>query len=185
VREVVLRTVCACSLAFAAALAALFTLPPSAQARAEARAIRAIAEYRAETWSWQRLIGMATTPSQFSERRATSLRYLDWVEELWARRAHRARRKAARPPHLSAWQCIHRYERHPVQGWATQTGNGYYGGLQMNLGFQRRYGERLLRRKGTANRWTPLEQMWVAERAYRSGLGFYPWPNSARVCGLI
>jgi hypothetical protein len=25
----------------------------------------------------------------------------------------------------------------------------------------------------------------VAERAYRSGRGFYPWPNSARACGLI
>jgi hypothetical protein len=27
--------------------------------------------------------------------------------------------------------------------------------------------------------------MWVAERAYRSGRGFYPWPNTARACGLI
>jgi hypothetical protein len=25
----------------------------------------------------------------------------------------------------------------------------------------------------------------VAERAYRSGRGFYPWPNTARACGLI
>ncbi len=43
----------------------------------------------------------------------------------------------------------------------------------------------LLRRKGTADRWTPVEQMWVAERAHRSGRGFYPWPNTARYCGLI
>jgi hypothetical protein len=27
--------------------------------------------------------------------------------------------------------------------------------------------------------------MWVAERAHRSGRGFYPWPNTARHCGLI
>jgi hypothetical protein len=55
----------------------------------------------------------------------------------------------------------------------------------MNIAFQRRYGGELLRRKGTADRWTPIEQMWVAERAHRSGLGFYPWPNTARSCGLI
>jgi hypothetical protein len=27
--------------------------------------------------------------------------------------------------------------------------------------------------------------MWAAERAHRSGRGFYPWPNTARYCGLI
>src|ERR687886_629540 len=44
----------------------------------------------------------------------------------------------------------------------------YYGGLQMDIGFQRAYGARLLVRKGTADHWTPLEQMWVAERALRA-----------------
>ena len=38
--------------------------------------------------------------------------------------------------------------------------------------------------EGTANNWTPMEQMWVAERAYSSGRGFGPWPNTARMCGL-
>ena len=64
-------------------------------------------------------------------------------------------------------------------------GGPYYGGLQMDLGFQRTYAPRLLQDKGTADHWTPLEQIWVAERAYRSGRGFYPWPNTARYCGLI
>jgi len=27
--------------------------------------------------------------------------------------------------------------------------------------------------------------MWAAERAHRAGRGFYPWPNTARYCGLI
>jgi hypothetical protein len=27
--------------------------------------------------------------------------------------------------------------------------------------------------------------MWIAEKAYRAGRGFYPWPNTARYCGLI
>ena len=55
----------------------------------------------------------------------------------------------------------------------------------MDLGFQQHYGRMLLRVKGTADHWTPLEQMWIAERAYRSGRGFYPWPNTARSCGCI
>ena len=36
------------------------------------------------------------------------------------------------------------------------------------LEFQATYGGDLLRAKGTADHWTPLEQMWVAERAYRT-----------------
>jgi Transglycosylase-like domain len=176
-----MRRLSICVLAFAAVLA----LPQDAQARASTQRLDAIQSHRANTWRWQKLMGTRLTPTEFSERRATTVRYLDWLEELWQRRAERARRKAARPPHLHAWRCIHRYESHPAQGWATRTGNAYYGGLQMDLGFQRRYGAHLLRRKGTADRWTALEQMWVAERAYRAGRGFYPWPNSARACGLI
>jgi hypothetical protein len=87
---------------------------------------------------------------------------------------------ARNPPHKADWLCIHRYEA----SW-TDSGGPYYGGLQMDLTFQRRYGGYLLARKGTAEHWTPLEQMWVAERALRSGRGFYPWPNTARYCGLI
>jgi hypothetical protein len=55
----------------------------------------------------------------------------------------------------------------------------------MDWGFMARYGGDLLRHKGTAERWTPIEQMWVAERAYRRGRGFSPWPNAARACGLL
>jgi hypothetical protein len=117
--------------------------------------------------------------------RVKNLSYRVWVRNLWHRRALRTWKRAQRPPRREAWLCIHRYERNPWQGWRTNTGNGYYGGLQMDISFQRTYGRDLFRRKGTANRWTPLEQMWVAERAYRAGRGFYPWPNTARACGLI
>lgn len=87
------------------------------------------------------------------------------------------------PPHRAAWLCIYSYENGGY-GWKANTGNGYYGGLQMDLSFQRAYGWGLLRTKGTANHWTAHEQMWVAERAWRTR-GFYPWPNTARYCGLI
>lgn len=82
---------------------------------------------------------------------------------------------------VRAFMCIHRGEG----AWSSNTGNGYYGGLQMDYGFMRSYGGRLLTTKGTADRWTPAEQIAVAIRAYNSGRGFYPWPNTARACGLI
>jgi hypothetical protein len=147
--------------------------------------IAQIKRHRAETWRWQRLMGKPLTLSSDSFARSRQPQYRRWVLQLWKNRATKERRIAQNPPRRAAWLCIHRHERDPRQGWQTRTGNGYYGGLQMDISFQRTYGGWLLRRKGTAERWTALEQMWVAERAYRSGRGFYPWPNTARFCGLI
>lgn len=139
-----------------------------------------IARMRAQTWRWQALMGRARTPSSDSARRSRDSAYRRWVLSLWRRRASVARRQASNPPNERRWQCIHRYE-----GAWNDPSAPYYGGLQMDISFQRSYGSDLLRRKGTADNWTPLEQMWVAERAYRSGRGFTPWPNTARACGLL
>lgn len=84
------------------------------------------------------------------------------------------------PATYGSWLCIHSHE-----GAWNDPNSPYYGGLQMDMTFQRQYGPRLLRYKGTANHWDEMEQMWVAEHARRSGRGFYPWPNTARYCGLI
>ena len=168
--------------------AGLTTFPGTTSATASSTRVahlEAIAEFRSETWRWQTLMRKPRTPTVFTERRTSDTEYLRWVRGLWQRRAARAERQANHPPHRAQWLCIHRFERNPTQGWRTHTGNGYFGGLQMDIDFQRTYGRELLRRKGTANKWTPVEQMWVAERAYRSGRGFYPWPNTARYCGLI
>jgi hypothetical protein len=81
---------------------------------------------------------------------------------------------------LAQAQCIHRHEG----PWTANTGNGYFGGLQMDWPFQRTYGRQLLDAKGTADHWTPAEQIAVAIVAYESGRGFGPWPNTARACGL-
>ena len=129
--------------------------------------------YRKATWRWQAIMRRPRAPGAPYGRTAAVLR-------VWHRRASLTWRQAQRPPHRSAWLCIHRYEA----AW-NDPGAPYYGGLQMDWGFMRTYGYDLLRRKGTADRWTPLEQMWVAERALRAGRGFYPWPNAARICGLI
>jgi len=166
--------------------AATLIRPTTANAKSNRVAVLTqIVGARDETWRWQRLMGKPQTPTVYSERTVTSSAYRLWLRELWQKRANRAARRASTPPHRAAWLCIHRYERDPAQGWTTRTGNGFYGGLQMGLSFQRSYGGDLLQTKGTADRWSPLEQMWVAERAHRSGLGFWPWPNTARYCGLI
>ena len=140
----------------------------------------AIARHQRETWRWQRLMNVRRTPSSGTARRSRVVEYRRWVHALWRNRALRTRRQAANPPRRAAWLCIHSHE-----GAWNDPNAPYYGGLQMDISFQQAYGADLLRRKGTADNWTPIEQMWVAERAYRSGRGFYPWPNTARYCGLI
>lgn len=82
---------------------------------------------------------------------------------------------------IGAWICIHHYEG----AWNANTGNGYYGGLQMDLGFQRTYGYSFMRRWGTANDWPAWAQIEAARRARDSGRGYSPWPNTARYCGLL
>lgn len=116
--------------------------------------------------------------------------WLFLTNELWqTREAHErdlAKAEAAyvatlRPAHYTGWLCIHRYEG----SWA-DSGDPYWGGLQMDRGFMTTYGSDMISRYGGyANVWPPLVQMVVAERAYASGRGFGPWPNTARHCGLL
>src|SRR5262245_6040270 len=136
---------------------------------------RLIHRHRQDVWRWERVMGRPLTRSLARAPADPHLR-----AEAWRKLALRMRRRAVNVPHKTAWLCIHRYE-----GSWRDASPPYYGGLQMDVQFQRRYAPALFRMKGTADHWTPLEQMWAAERAHRSGLGFYPWPNTARFCGLI
>ena len=140
---------------------------------------RRIAGYEQATWRWQRTMGAKLTPTAGRALAAMSPNTAEDALRLWRGRARAARIHAQHPPHLAAWLCIHRYE-----GSWTDGSGPYYGGLQMDLGFQRTYAPRLLFRKGTADHWTPLEQIWTAVRAARTR-GFWPWPNTARACGLL
>lgn len=153
-------------------------------ARAERRAApwvaARVAGFRRTVVHWERVMGVRSFPQRATESAAIGLEGRMASYDAWRRRARAVLRRAARPPYESAFRCIHRFE-----GAWTDGGAPYYGGLQMDLGFQRRYGAYLLQTKGTADHWSPLEQLWVAARAARSGRGFWPWPNSARICGLI
>ena len=127
---------------------------------------------RAVTWRWQAVMGKRRSRLAVSLNTHKALRF-------WTREARLVRRLAAHPPHRIGWICIHRLE-----GSWRDSGDPYWGGLQMDRGFMRAYAPRVLLRRGWADHWSPLEQMWVAEHAHR-GRGYTPWPNTARYCGLL
>jgi hypothetical protein len=150
------------------------------------RLSRRIAYVRALTLKLRRIYP-GRVSSAFAQARAASDAAM---LKLWQDRSARAallvdRNGYARPPVsrylASAFTCIHRYEG----AWDSNTGNGYFGGLQMDMSFQARYGRDYLDRWGTADNWPAWAQLQAAVRAYRAGRGFYPWPNTARACGLI
>lgn len=60
--------------------------------------------------------------------------------------------------------------------WQINTGNGYYGGLQMDMQFWSSYGGGVAARPDLASR---EEQIAAAERAYQTR-GTSPWPNCGK-----
>lgn len=138
-----------------------------------------ISTYQRQTWHWQRVMGVSRAKTTGDSLRELGVRGSVKALARWRRLATTTYKRLQRPPHRAQLECIHRYE-----GSWTDPGAPFWGGLQMDMSFQASYGGYLLRTKGTADRWTPLEQMWVAEKAIASR-GFSPWPNTARVCGLL
>ena len=119
-------------------------------------------------------------------RRPTGAETLRLWQERGALAALAVAAHGVRRAHVPVWLhhaflCIHRYEG----PWDANSGNGYYGGLQMDIAFQGLYGSHFLHRWGTADNWPAWAQIEAAARAYHSGRGFGPWPSTARACGLI
>jgi hypothetical protein len=138
-----------------------------------------ISQLIGKTWHMQRVMGSGLSPTTRSYETAESIPYIAWVKRHWLQVRDAVRRQFQSPPHYREFLCIHNFE-----GSWRDSGSPYWGGLQMDVGFQSAYGGYLLRLKGTADHWTPLEQIWTAEKAHRSR-GFGPWPNTARYCGLL
>jgi len=171
--------VCCSSCIGSASQATAASRPATGERAALHRLGGRIAGYEQATWRLDRLMGRPLEKTEGRHLTGMSVPDVRRTVRLWRRRAVEAQRLAEHPPHKAAFLCIHRFEG----SW--HDGDGpYYGGLQMDLGFQRTYAPWLLRLKGTADHWTPLEQIWTAEKAARSR-GFWPWPNTARFCGLI
>jgi hypothetical protein len=78
----------------------------------------------------------------------------------------------------NAFLCIHKFE-----GAWDDPNAPYYGGLQMDVGFQQAYGLEFYRAWGTADHWPPSVQIHVAMRAYFK-VGFTPWPNTRKLCNV-
>ena len=154
---------------------------PEVRAHAEARAITywsgVASRAQATTKHWLTVVRGAP-PRQSVAHRKLSAQTAQHFARIWHRRAIAAWRVAHHPPSLSAWNCIHHYE-----GSWTDPNAPYWGGLQMDYSFQNAYGHWLLAHKGTANHWTPLQQIWAGVRAWRVR-GFEPWAGTAHACGV-
>ena len=102
------------------------------------------------------------------------------LHETWNALRPRVAVRTLQGSDIGAWICIHSHEG----AWDSNTGNGYYGGLQMDYGFMQTYGAEFMRSWGTADRWPPWAQITAARRARDSGRGYGPWPYTAAICGL-
>lgn len=94
--------------------------------------------------------------------------------------AAQAERNVGMPyQHYLGWECIHSREA-PVAGWFADTGNGYYGGLQMEWNWMGVI-------NGGADNYSPMAQMMLAEmEAARYGFSYSfmegQWPLTYPPC---
>jgi hypothetical protein len=125
------------------------------------------------------MIGLRPTYGH-RERHVSSIRKLRAMAHGWAVR--NAGWAAFYRAHFPRLICIHTHEG----AWNAYNPAGYYGGLQMDWSFMRTYGADKIARYGgrDARYWSAADQLAVAMRAVRVR-GYYPWPNSARACGII
>jgi Transglycosylase-like domain len=122
--------------------------------------------------------------------RHASRAYKVWVRDFdkavalrWNRRYSQWRRSHTLVGLPASWVqdalCVHSHE-----GAWNDPNAPYWGGLQMDLSFMESYGPEFYARYGTADHWPPADQMIAAYRAWRVR-GWEPWPNTARMCGLL
>jgi hypothetical protein len=140
---------------------------------------RGIVWYRAATKRWREQVGARsgtrTSARPRSCKQARALARVWWVRARVARHHFEVWFEAT----YDKWRCIHLREA----AW-NDAGAPYHGGLQMDWSFMRAYGPRYAARWGHAGRWPVWAQLVAAERGWRSR-GWQPWPNTARMCGLL
>jgi Transglycosylase-like domain len=148
---------------------------------------RGLVFYRLRHSSWSQMRGISaradlSIPRSCARTRrlAEIWRWQAWIARYRYQRWQEGRLQRERRALYEKWRCIHEHEG----AWDANTGNGYYGGLQMDVTFQRSHGLRFYERWGTADQWPVWAQLEAAEDAYRTR-GFTPWPNTARMCGVL
>ena len=96
--------------------------------------------------------------------------------------------KGYQTPREWIWESVN--SRECSGTWNCNTGNGYFGGLQMDYQFQATYNPKALRIWGTANNWPREAQELAADRAFDGYRGFGPrglgpWPSSNAALGTF
>jgi hypothetical protein len=203
-KQPALLVAAACVLLMPSTAAAARTCVARSAEQARVQQLReSIVELRAETWRYQDARQARRSQTFHRERHADvptlwRLHSYWWRLKVRARRAykhhqaalaraarHAAEQRRAAAADVSAWMCIHSFE-----GSWTDPNPPYYGGLQMDSTFQSQYGPEFVRQWGTADHWPVWAQLTAARRA-RDGYagfharGYWPWPNTARMCGLL
>lgn len=119
-------------------------------------------------------------PARWWARKAVQARKDANARGRTIRRLQAAQRRAS--AHFFDWvaaaDCVRSHE-----GAWNDAGAPYWGGMQMDMSFQRTYGADHYRRWGTADNWPWWAQL---EAAYRGWLfrGWAPWPATSVRCGL-
>ena len=81
--------------------------------------------------------------------------------------------------YTSGAKCVHEHE-----GAWNDPNAPYYGGMQADISFQQSYNPTAYRLYGTADHWPIIEQIKMAYYGWKAR-GWYPWPLTARACGLL
>lgn len=162
-----------------------------------------IDQRRNAAWSWQDLSLSSRTRSSYRDKWSNGVPDLNRLLRIWSKRQRTYQIRAMNPPHLELWLCIQSGIRGGKWDWLVHRSGGkrigkgeaswsddgspYWGGLQMGEWFHETYGGDLYSRLGTANNWRPIQQIWVAERAFklegysiRWVLG--QWPRTSPPC---
>lgn len=124
-------------------------------------------------------IALSVVPAVSDCQRGGHAKHHPWME-----RGDRAALVLEDVGSVPTWVCIHNHE-----GAWNDTGDPYWGGLQMDRGFMATYGPDFIRAhagegsggEGLADSWTPREQMVAAHRAWLTR-GYGPWPRTRIPC---
>jgi murein DD-endopeptidase MepM/ murein hydrolase activator NlpD len=174
------------------------TVPAAATVQQDLRAAGAQAQLQASAGTLASLrplhLGASTRMLRAGVRHTPSASQIRAIKAAAAAAAARARAAAAAAAAAAAqtqlssvtvtgsvWDCIAHYEGSPPGNWATNTGNGYEGGLQITPGNWVTYGG--LAYAPHAYDASAKDQIAVAERIL-AAQGWGAWPVSSKACGL-
>lgn len=144
----------------------------------DAEILQKIHQSRNQTWRYQRALGNCCRPYHHRADESPSRAYRRWILSTWQRRERFAGDRWHSSTIRRNLMCIH----HGEGSW-TDPNAPYWGGLQMDQSFMQTYGPHTYAVKGTADHWTPFEQLTAGARAVRVR-GYSPWPQTRIPCGV-